>query len=121
MSYVICEQTKEQISLISAFVVRCLDSLTPLLAVSKLSRLYLASEQASLSHTWSQTPEDNSFFFRDETHISFVFRLSVPEKEISFNPYFPSGSFHSYILDESIFNFRGVRCIFIFDRNSCGV
>ena len=46
-------------SLISAFVVRCVDSLIPMLAKTKLSRLYLytasAAEQAGLSRTWSQT------------------------------------------------------------------
>ena len=42
-------------SLISAFVVRCLD-IIPLLAKSKISSLYLASV-AGLSLTWSQTPQ----------------------------------------------------------------
>ena len=46
-------------SLISAFVVRCLDSTVPLVSVSEISSLYLASvaEQAGLSLTWSQTPK----------------------------------------------------------------
>ena len=46
-------------SLISAFTVRCLDSIKPLLVISKLSRLSLTSvaEQAGLSLTWSQTPK----------------------------------------------------------------
>ena len=46
-------------SLISAFVVRCLDSIIPVPAKSKLSRLQLASvaEQAGLSLTWSETPK----------------------------------------------------------------
>ena len=41
-------------SLISAFVVRCLDSVMSLVSVSKISNLMLASvdEQASLSLTW---------------------------------------------------------------------
>ena len=44
-------------SLISAFVVCCLDSIIRILAKSKISRLLLASvaEQAGLSLTWSQT------------------------------------------------------------------
>ena len=44
-------------SLISTFVVRCLGSIIPILAKSKILRLYLASvdEQAGLSITWSQT------------------------------------------------------------------
>ena len=55
--------TKAQISLprslISAFVVRCLDSIFLLGSISKLSSLYLASvsAQAGLSLPWSQTPK----------------------------------------------------------------
>ena len=47
-------------SLISAFVVRCLDSVMSLVSVTNISSLVLASvaEQASLSLTWSGTPED---------------------------------------------------------------
>ena len=46
-------------SLISAFVVRCLDTIIPPLAIAKLSRLKLASiaVQAGLSLTWLQTPK----------------------------------------------------------------
>ena len=46
------------ISLISAFVVRFLDSTIPLPAIVEISRLYLVSvaEQTGLSLTWSQTP-----------------------------------------------------------------
>ena len=44
---------------ISAFAVRCLDSIKPILAKSKISGLQLASEaeHASLSLTTSQTPK----------------------------------------------------------------
>ena len=44
-------------SLISTFVVRCPDSIIPLLATAKISRheLVAVAEQASLSLTWSQT------------------------------------------------------------------
>ena len=47
-------------SLISAFVVRCLDSVMSLVSVTKISSLILASvaEQATLRLTWSETPED---------------------------------------------------------------
>ena len=46
-------------SLISAFVVCCLDSIIPLVPISELSSLYLASvaEKAGLSQPWSQTPK----------------------------------------------------------------
>ena len=42
-------------SLISTFIVRCLDSMISILAISKVSRFLLASvaEQAGLNLTWS--------------------------------------------------------------------
>ena len=47
-------------SLISAFVVRCLDSVMSLVSVTKISSLMLASvvAQAGLCLAWSETPED---------------------------------------------------------------
>ena len=56
-------------SLISAFVVRCLDSVMSLVSVTKISSLMLASlaEQAGLSLTWSEPTEDT--FSHDEAHI----------------------------------------------------
>ena len=46
-------------SLISTFVVRCLDSLIPLVSISEISSLQLASvaAEAGLNLTWSQTPK----------------------------------------------------------------
>ena len=43
-----------------AFVVRCLGSVMSLVSITKISSLMLASvaEQASLSLTWSEIPED---------------------------------------------------------------
>ena len=60
-------------SLISDFVVRCLDSIIPLLVISKISSLYLASvaAQAGLCRTWSHTTKTG--FSRDEAHISQVY------------------------------------------------
>ena len=56
--------TKAQISLriravISAFIIRCLDSIIPLVSISEISSLYLASvtAQAGLCLPWSQTPK----------------------------------------------------------------
>ena len=45
--------------LISAFVVRCLDSIISLVSISEITSLLLASvaKQTSLSLTWSETPE----------------------------------------------------------------
>ena len=60
------DQPAHSRSLFSAFVVRCLDSVMSLVSVAKISSLMLASvaEQASLSLTWSETPEDT--FSHDE-------------------------------------------------------
>ena len=46
--------------LISAFVVRCLDSIISLDSLAEISRLYLASvaAQIGLYLAWSETPED---------------------------------------------------------------
>ena len=46
-------------SLISTFVVRCLDSIILLVSKSEISSLYLVSvaAQTSLGFTWSQTPK----------------------------------------------------------------
>ena len=60
------DQPAQPHSLISAFIVRCLDNIMSLVSVTKISSLLLASvaEQASLSLTWSDTPED--MFSHDE-------------------------------------------------------
>ena len=54
------DQPVHPCSLLSAFVVRCLDSVMSLVSVTKISSLILASvaEQANLSLTWLETPED---------------------------------------------------------------
>ena len=54
---------------ISAFVVRCLDSVMSLVSVTKISSLILASvgEQAGLSLTWLETPEGT--FYHDEARV----------------------------------------------------
>ena len=56
-------------SLISTFVVRCLDSMICILAVSKVGVFLLASvaEQAGLNLTWSKISEDT--FSRDVAQI----------------------------------------------------
>ena len=52
-------------SLINTFIVRCLDSMICILAISKVSRFYLASlaEQAGLNLTWSQISIDTFSYF----------------------------------------------------------
>ena len=57
--YVTCEQQRHiSACAVSAFVVRCLDSIIPLVSISEISSIYLASvaAQACLCLTWSQTP-----------------------------------------------------------------
>ena len=60
-------------SLISAFVIRCLDSIISLVSISEISSLYLASvsEQAGLSLTWSKTPETGFHVTR------LIFKFSI--------------------------------------------
>ena len=62
-------------SLISAFVVRCLDSVMSLVSVTKISSPMPASvaEQANLSPAWSETPEDT--FSHDKAHMYFMTRF----------------------------------------------
>ena len=53
------DQPAHPCSLISTFVVRCLESIIPLVYISEISRLQLASvaAQAGLCLIWSQTPK----------------------------------------------------------------
>ena len=63
------DQSAHPRSLISAFVVRSLDSIISLVSISEISRLYLASvaEQAGLNLTLSETLEDT--FCRVVAHM----------------------------------------------------
>ena len=56
------DQTAHPRSLISAFVVRSLDSIISLVSRSEISRFWIASEaeQAGLNLNWSQTLEDTN-------------------------------------------------------------
>ena len=71
------DQPAQPRSLISTFVDRYLDSMICILALSKVSRFYLASvaEQAGLNHTWSKIPEDT--FSRDVAQM--ISMLTVTE------------------------------------------
>ena len=68
-------------SLIIAFVVRCLDGAMSLDSVTNTSSLMLASvaEQASLSPTWSETPEDT--LSHDEAHIFWTTQVLLQPKQ----------------------------------------
>ena len=68
MSYAICELQRRRPACASVqsdqrLCFRCLDSIIPILAKSRISKLYHVSEQAGLSLTWSQILEDT--FSRD--------------------------------------------------------
>ena len=76
MSYVIFEQQRRRSdcashprSLISALVVRCLDSIISLDSIAEISRLYLVSvaAQAGLCLAWSETPDDT--FSHSPAHL----------------------------------------------------
>ena len=58
-------------SLISTFFVRCLDSIIPVLAKSKISILYLFSvtEKAGLSVAWLQTPKTGFLMTRPKFQV----------------------------------------------------
>ena len=57
-------------SLISAFVVRCLDSVMSLVSVIKISSLMVASVAEKASLTWSETPKD--MFSHDDVGIMCI-------------------------------------------------
>ena len=71
------DQPAHSRSLISAFVVHCLDSVMSLVSVTKISSLMLASvaEQASLILTGSETLED--MFSHDEAHVHVCYMLLI--------------------------------------------
>ena len=65
-------------SLISTFVVRCLDSTMPLILYLKFQDYLVAvAEQTGLSHTWSKISEDT--FWRDVAQLSAVPTLPVSQ------------------------------------------
>ena len=70
-------------SLISAFVVRCLDSIISLDSIAENSRLQLASvaAQAGLCLAWSETPEDT--FSRVVDHL-YICNHQMPSFHVSF-------------------------------------
>ena len=75
MLYVInkgADQPAHLHSLISSFVVRCLDSVIPLVSISEISSLYQASvaAQAGFESYLVGNPEDQ--FSCDEAHIELL-------------------------------------------------
>ena len=83
------DQPAHPSSLISTFVVRCLDSIIHLVSISELASLYIASltAQAGLSLTWSKTPNTGFLVTR---LISFV---EIIQENIISLPQFPEGQF----------------------------
>ena len=78
-------------SLISAFVVRCLVSIIPLVSISEIASLYLASvaAQAGLSLPCSQTPK---------TGFLATWLKSLSASVFSQNPFAVSEMFFALIL-----------------------
>ena len=77
-------------SLISAFVVHCLDSIIPLFSMPKISSLYLASvaAQADLSQPSSQTQKTDFLVMRlIYGMLGTNGLITTFEKKISFNFY----------------------------------
>ena len=60
------DQSAHPHSLISIFVVHCLDSIIALLAIAEIPRLYIvaSAEQAGLGLTWSKTPKTGFLIMR---------------------------------------------------------
>ena len=86
-------------SLISAFVIHCSDSVIPLISISEISSLYIASvaAQAGLSHTWSKTPKTGFLVTRLQLKLSLRW-------EIRYTMYVGGSSFAMFaflIRDES--------------------
>ena len=71
------DQTLHPHSLISNFVVRCFDSIIPIVAKPKVSSRSMVSiaEQTGLSLTWSHTTADK--FSRDEAQIKLVLMRAI--------------------------------------------
>ena len=76
-------------SLISAFVVRCLENIIPLVSIFEISRVKLVSvvEQAGLSFNWSQTPKTGFLMTRLAQVFSFLYKsILLSERTSSFKP-----------------------------------
>ena len=73
--FALCEQQKAPISLrslISVFVVRCLDSIIPLVSISKLSSLLLGSVAAQTRFESTLVANLEDRFSRDKAHMQSV-------------------------------------------------
>ena len=96
------DQPAHSRSLISAFVVRCLDSIIPLVSISEIASLYLASvaAQAGLSLTWLQTPKTGFLVtwlnypkFSQKTYLDRVIQIRLLLISGSTHFTIPSASF----------------------------
>ena len=101
-------------SLNSAFIVRCLDSIIPLVSISEIASLYLASvaAQVGLSLTWSQTPRC------DEAHVILsIFSWSKCVIAKNLNPDLVEGDPSKCVLGTEEYKYdiwRLCRCQFLF-------
>ena len=69
----------DQPARISTFVLRCQDSIIPLVSISEISSLYLASlaAQAGLCLTWSQTPKTGFLVARLNLYHRLLYRTGI--------------------------------------------
>ena len=81
----------DQPSLISIFVIRCLDSIIPVVSISEISSLYLASvaEQAGLCLTWLQTPKTGFLVTRLNLWLVVATQVSSLRMLLFMYHYFP--------------------------------
>ena len=97
--------------LINAFVVRCLDSVMSLVSVTKISSLMLASvaEQASLSLTWSETPEDTFSHDEAQMHKYCKFQVQTHHSKFAIHNYeFAGKELSPWLFTCAIFYFSAV-------------
>ena len=87
--FAICEQQRRRsaahpCSLISVFIVCCLDSLIPLVSISKMPSVCLVSvaEQAGVSLTWSETPKTDFLVTRLKSTIRTTVSERTEEKQV---------------------------------------
>ena len=111
--YAICEQQRCRSACASAqsdqhLVVRCLDSIIPLVSISEISSLYLAAvaEQAGLCLTWWQIPKTGFLLMRLILKKIWLC-WGLTSQSTIFQSY-RDGAIASWVSNQY---FRGVKCL----------
>ena len=108
-------------SLISTFVVRCLNSMICILAIAKVSRFYLGSvaDQAGLNLTWSKIPEDT--FLHDMGQLTFKSCNNVAQLRChAYKRCRPNGKQCRHWSDSQDLSFQKLRTITGWSESSMG-